>query len=138
MGRRVQKCNSLPNIAVGSPSQLGAHPPFWGVNSPHNHQLRNFDGSYFMGWKLQKYHSLPNMAVGSHFQLCFKYGGLGPRFGGSIHPMIINQDILVGVTLWVGNRKDTIAYQIWRWVPIFSCVSNMRVLAPVLGSQFTP
>ena len=61
-----------------------------------------------------------------------------PRFGGSIHPIIINQEILVEVSLWVGNCKNTIAYQIWRWDPIFSCVSNMGVLAPVLGGQFTP
>ena len=42
-------------------------------------------------------------------------GGPIPRFGGLIHPIITTQENLVEASLWVGDCKNTIAYQIWRW-----------------------
>ena len=51
-------------------------------------------------------------------------GGPIPRFGGLIYPIITTQENLSQASLWVGDCKNTIAYQIWRgghqvsWGPI--------------------
>ena len=85
------------------------------------------DGNKPVGWRLRKYLSLPNLAVGSQ-------GQLSPNtpFWGSIYPKITIQEKWREVSLWVGDCKNTIAYQVWRWGP------KVRFLPiPRSGGQFT-
>ena len=53
-------------------------------------------------------------------------GGPSPHFGGSIYPTITIQEKWTKASLWVGDCKNIIAYQILRWGPKVSCAPIPR------------